>query len=368
MTWLLAEVQREHGMDLSAEPLALQRLKEAAEKAKIELSTLRAAEIHLPFLAAGPDGPLHLVTTLTRAKFEGLVAPLVAATAVPCQQALADAELTPADIDAVLLVGGQTRMPLVQALVEEVFGQAPSRAVNPDEVVALGAAIQGAALGGQGRDVLLLDVTPLTLGVETQGGTVAPLIPRNTPLPVQRSEVFTTAADDQATVEVHVVQGERSVAAENKSLARFALEGLGPGPRGAVQIAVAFTLDANGILQVSATDRASGQVRAVTVQPASGLGEAEVARMVAEAARYRAQDAAREALIAARNGADALLGQVARLGAAAGTTLDAAALEELGVLAAGLEAALPTGDSAQILERTAHLRAALDALRLEKAS
>jgi len=296
------------------------------------------------------------------------VAPLVAATAAPCQQALADAELAPGDIDAVLLVGGQTRMPLVQALVEEVFGQAPSRGVNPDEVVALGAAIQGAALGGQGADVLLLDVTPLTLGVETQGGTVAPLIPRNTPLPVQRSEVFTTAQDDQATVEVHVVQGERALACENKSLARLALEGLGAGQRGVAQIAVAFTLDANGILQVQATDRASGQARGVTVAPASGLGEAEVARMVAEAARYRAQDAAREALIGARNGADALLGQVARLVAARGPALDAAVVEELGALAGGLEAALPTGDTAQIAERTAQLRHSLDALRLDIAS
>ncbi len=369
MTWLLEQVQREQGVDLRGEPLALQRLKEAAEKAKIELSTLRATEIHLPFLAGGPDGPLHLTTTLTRARFEGLVAPLVAATAGPCQQALADAELEPGDIDAVLLVGGQTRMPLVQALVEEVFGQAPSRAVQPDEVVALGAAIQGAALGGQaGADVLLLDVTPLTLGVETQGGGVAALIPRNTPLPVQRTEVFTTADDDQATVEVHVVQGERPLAGENKSLARFALEGLGPGPRGAVQIAVAFTLDANGILQVEARERASGQVRAVTVHPASGLGEAEVGRMVAEAARYRAQDAAREALIEARNEADALLGQVARVVDGPGTALEAAALEELGVLAGGLEAALPTGDRAQIGERTARLRHALDALRLQDAN
>ena len=312
MAWLQGEFERAHGVALGAEPQALQRLKEAAEGAKIALSTRRETEIALPFLAAGPEGPLHLTTTLTRAKLEGLVAELVAATAAPCRQALADAELEPHEIDAVLLVGGQTRMPLVQAVVEEVFLRAPSRAVNPDEVVAAGAAIQGAALAGQVADVLLLDVTPLTLGVETAGGAVAALIPRNTPVPVARTEVFTTAQDDQASVEVHVVQGERPLAGENKSLARFALEGLGGGQRGAQQIAVGFTLDANGILAVRAREVGSGIERGITVRPTSGLGEAEVRRMVAEAARYRARDAAREALIGARNGADALLGQVAR--------------------------------------------------------
>src|SRR5205085_3991583 len=245
--WLVQGFRAEHGIDLRTDRLALQRLKEAAEKAKIELSSLLHADINLPFIAAGPQGPLHLSATLTRAKFEGLVADLIEGTAMPCRRALADAEMTPEDIDAVILVGGQTRMPAVQALVRDIFGREPSKAVNPDEVVAAGAAVQGAALAGEVSNVLLLDVTSLTLGVETQGGRIAPLIPRNTTVPTTRAEIFTTALDGQDSVEVHVTQGERPLARDNKSLARFHLDGIPAAPRGVPQIEVSFALDANGI-------------------------------------------------------------------------------------------------------------------------
>src|ERR671934_1331193 len=349
--WLVQGFNAEHGIDLRTDRLALQRLKEAAEKAKIELSSLLHADINLPFIAAGPQGPLHLSATLTRAKFEGLVADLIEATAAPCRRALADADVTAQDIDAVVLVGGQTRMPAVQALVRDLFGREPSKAVNPDEVVAAGAAIQGAALAGGLSNVLLLDVTPLTLGVETQGGGMVPLIPRNTTVPAARSEIFTTAIDGQDSVEVHVTQGERPLARDNKSLARFHLDGIPPAPRGVPQIEVSFTLDANGILHVSARDCALGHTQHVTVTPSSGLSEADMDRMVESAAHHRDHDRRRQAAITLRNEADALLNKANRMVREVGERLDEAQREDLTLLTRALDVSLPTGDMPQIHER-----------------
>ena len=357
--WLVQGFSAEHGIDLRTDRLALQRLKEAAEKAKIELSSLLHSDINLPFIAAGPQGPLHLSATLTRAKFEGLVADLIEATAAPCRRALADAEVTAQDIDAVILVGGQTRMPAVQALVRDLFGREPSKAVNPDEVVAAGAAIQGAALAGGLSNVLLLDVTPLTLGVETQGGSMVPLIPRNTTVPATRSEIFTTAIDGQDTVEVHVTQGERPLARDNKSLARFHLDGIPPAPRGVPQVEVSFTLDANGILHVSARDCALGRTQHVTVTPSSGLSEADMDRMVDNAAHHRDHDRRRQAAITLRNEADALLNKANRMVREVGERLDEAQREELALLSRALDVSLPTGDMPQIRERMKLLDQAL---------
>jgi molecular chaperone DnaK len=357
--WLVQGFSAEHGIDLRTDRAALQRLKEAAEKAKIELSGLLHADINLPFIAAGPQGPLHLSATLTRAKFEGLVADLIEATAAPCRRALADADVTAQDIDAVILVGGQTRMPAVQALVRDLFGREPSKAVNPDEVVAAGAAVQGAALAGGLSNVLLLDVTPLTLGVETQGGSMVPLIPRNTTVPATRAEIFTTAIDGQDTVEVHVTQGERPLARDNKSLARFHLDGIPPAPRGVPQIEVSFTLDANGILHVSARDCALGRTQHVTVAPSSGLSEADMDRMVENAARFRDHDRRRQAAITLRNEADALLNKANRVVREVGERLAEPQREELTLLTRALDVSLPTGDMLQIRERMKLLDQAL---------
>jgi molecular chaperone DnaK len=357
--WLVQGFSAEHGIDLRTDRPALQRLKEAAEKAKIELSSLLHADINLPFIAVGPQGPLHLSATLTRAKFEGLVADLIEATAAPCRRALADADVTAEDIDAVILVGGQTRMPAVQALVRDLFGREPSKAVNPDEVVAAGAAIQGAALAGGLSNVLLLDVTPLTLGVETQGGSMVPLIPRNTTVPATRSEIFTTAIDGQDTVEVHVTQGERPLARDNKSLARFHLDGIPPAPRGVPQIEVSFTLDANGILHVSARDCALGRTQHVTVTPSSGLSEADMDRMVENAARHRDHDRRRQAAITLRNEADALVNKANRVVREVGERLGERQREELTLLTRALDVSLPTGDMLQIRERMKLLDQAL---------
>ena len=360
--WLVESFQAEHDIDLRHDNVALQRLKEAAEKAKIELSTLFQAEINLPFIAANDQGPFHLSTSLTRARLEGLVYDLIEATVEPCHRAMQDAEVTPADIDAVVLVGGQTRMPAVQDLVRRLFGREPSKSVNPDEVVAIGAAIQAGALAGNIANVLLLDVTPLTLGVETQGGTVAPLIPRNTTVPTTRSEVFTTAIDDQDSVEIHVTQGERPMAHENKSLARFHLDGIPSAPRGVPQIDVSFSLDANGILSVAAHDRATGREQHITVMPSSGLSTSDVDRMVDEAEHYRAQDQVRENVIALRNAADALLYQVERA-VRDSKRADESLIEKLALLAEMLEASLRTSDGAQILERIERLQTALESFR-----
>jgi len=304
--WLVEEFKKEQGIDLSKDPMALQRLKEAAEKAKCELSTVPQTEINLPFITADSSGPKHLNMKLTRAKFESLTEDLIERTVDPCLQALKDAGLKPEDIDEVILVGGSTRMPAVQEKVKEIFGKEPHRGVNPDEVVAMGAAIQGGVLAGDVHDVLLLDVTPLSLGIETLGGVMTKLIPRNTTIPTRKSEIFTTAADNQTTVDIHVLQGEREMAADNKSIGRFQLSGIPPAPRGIPQIEVTFDIDANGILNVSARDKATGKEQKIIIQPSSGLTEDEIQRMVKEAEAHAAEDKAKRELIDLKNQADQL--------------------------------------------------------------
>ncbi len=303
--WLVDNFRKEHGIDLRNDKQALQRLKEAAEKAKIELSTTMSADINLPFITADASGPKHLNTTLTRAKLEQLVDDLIQKSIEPCRQALKDAKLETKNVDTVLLVGGMTRMPAIQEAVKKFFGKEPTKGVNPDEVVALGAAIQAGVLGGDVKDILLLDVTPLTLSVETLGGVATPMIERNTTIPISKTQVYSTAADNQTQVEIHVVQGERPLAADNKSLGRFILDGLPPAPRGVPQIEVTFDIDANGILNVSARDKATGKEQRITITASSGLSDAEIDRMVKEAEKYASEDAKRKERIEVRNHAEA---------------------------------------------------------------
>ncbi len=302
--YVAAEFRKEQGIDLREDRMALQRLKEAAEKAKVELSTVMQAEINLPFITADASGPKHLTMTLTRAKVEQLVGDLIEKTIPPCRQALEDAKVTTGDVDEVILVGGQTRMPAVQEAIKQFFGKELHKGVNPDEVVALGAAIQAGVLGGEVKDVLLLDVTPLTLGIETLGGVATSLVPRNTTIPYHTSQIFSTAADGQTSVEVHVVQGERPMAADNKTLGRFILDGIPPAPRGIPQVEVSFDLDANGILNVSAQDKATGREQHITITASSGLTEEEIKRMVDEAKSHEAEDRRRKEEIEARNYGD----------------------------------------------------------------
>jgi molecular chaperone DnaK len=304
--WIVAEFRRSDGVDLGRDRMALQRLKEAAEKAKIELSTALETDINLPFITADAAGPKHLQLTLTRATFEQLVDDLLDRSMGPVRRALADAGLSPSDIDEVVLVGGSTRVPRIQQLVTSFFGREPHKGVNPDEVVAVGAAIQGGVLKGEVKDVLLLDVTPLSLGIETLGGVMTTLIPRNTTIPARKSEIFSTAADDQPSVEVHVLQGERPMARDNRTLGRFHLVGLPPAPRGVPQIEVTFDIDANGIVNVSAKDVGTGKEQKITISGSSGLSNADVERMVQDATAHAAEDRARRELIDARNQADAL--------------------------------------------------------------
>jgi molecular chaperone DnaK len=305
--WIADEFKKEQGVDLRRDRMALQRLKEAAEKAKIELSSTLQTEINLPFITADQSGPKHLVMTLTRAKLEALVADLIERTIEPCRQAMKDAGVTAADIDEVVLVGGQTRMPKVQEVVKQLFGQEAHKGVNPDEVVAVGAAIQGGVLGGDVKDVVLLDVTPLSLGVETLGGAMTVLIPRNTTIPTRKSEIFSTAADNQTAVDIHVLQGERPLAKDNRTLGRFRLEGIPPAPRGVPQVEVTFDIDANGILNVSAQDKASGKQQQITITASSGLSKQEVERMVREAEANASEDARRRQEIELRNQVDTLV-------------------------------------------------------------
>jgi molecular chaperone DnaK len=310
--WLTAQFKQSEGIDLSKDRMALQRLKEAAEKAKIELSSTMETEINLPFITADQTGPRHLQMKLSRARLEQLVDDLLDRTMGPVRQALADAGVDPKQIDEVVLVGGSTRMPRVQQLVREFFGREPHRGVNPDEVVAVGAAVQGGVLTGHIKDMLLLDVTPLSLGIETLGGVMTTLIARNTTIPSRRSEMFSTAADDQTSVEVHVVQGERPLARDNRTLGRFHLVGLPAAPRGVPQVEVAFDIDANGIVNVSAKDMATGKEQKITISGSGGLSKDEVDRLVQEAQAHASDDQARRDLIDARNQADALAYQVER--------------------------------------------------------
>ena len=304
MDWICAEFLREQGIDLKQDPMALQRLRESAERAKIELSTLAQTEINLPFITADASGPKHLVLTLSRSKLEQLVDDLVQRTVEPCRQAMADAGLSAGDVQEVILVGGMTRMPAVQKAVVDLFGREPHQGVNPDEVVAIGAAIQAGVLQGEVQDILLLDVTPLTLGIETLGGVSTPLIPRNTTIPTSKSETFTTAADGQTSVEVHVLQGERAQAVDNKTIGRFNLEGILPAPRGVPQIEVTFDIDANGILNVSATDKGTGKEQRITITASSGLSKEETERLINEAEQHAEEDKRRRQEVETRNGAD----------------------------------------------------------------
>ncbi len=306
MHWILDEFKKQEGIDLSKDPLALQRIKEAAEKAKIELSTAQESEINQPFITSGADGPKHLVMKLSRAKLEEIVHDLVEATLVPVKKALADAKLGAKDINEVVLVGGMTRMPLVLATVEKFFGKKPNISVNPDEVVAMGAAIQGGVLEGSVKDVLLLDVTPLTLGIETMGGVRTALIERNTTIPASKSQTFSTAADNQPSVEIHVLQGEREMAADNKSLGRFILDGIPPAPRGIPQVEVTFDIDASGILSVTAKDKATNKSQSIRIEASTGLKDEEIERMKKDAELHAEEDKHKKELVEARNIADTL--------------------------------------------------------------
>ena len=313
INWIADEFKQENGIDLRKDRQALQRLKEAAEKAKIELSTTLNAEINLPFITADASGPKHLNKSLSRAKLENLVDDLVRKSIAPCRQALKDAGLSTSDVDAVLLVGGMTRMPAIQESVKGFFGKEPTKGVNPDEVVALGAAIQAGVLGGDVKDILLLDVTPLTLSVETLGAVATAMIDRNTTIPSKKSQVYSTAADNQTQVEIHIVQGERPMATDNKSLGKFILDGIPPAPRGLPQIEVAFDIDANGILNVSAKDKATGREQAITITASSGLSDVEVETMVAEAEKFASQDAERKEQAEVSNQAEGAIFQAEKL-------------------------------------------------------
>ncbi|PLX25219.1 molecular chaperone DnaK [Candidatus Parcubacteria bacterium] len=309
INWILEEYKKQEGIDLSKDPLALQRLKESAEKAKMELSSSMETEINQPFITTDESGPKHLVMKMTRSKLEELVGELVDNTLKPCEKALKDAGLKASDIEEIIMVGGMTRMPLVQKKVEEFFGKKPNISVNPDEVVAMGAAVQAGVLQGDVKDVLLLDVTPLTLGLETLGGVRTPLIPRNTTIPASKSQIFSTAADNQDTVEIHVLQGEREMAADNKTLGRFTLSGIPPAPRGVPQVEVSFDIDANGILNVKAIDKATSKEQSITIKSSSGLSEDEIEKMQKDAEAHAEEDKKKKEEVETRNNAENIIFQ-----------------------------------------------------------
>jgi molecular chaperone DnaK len=311
--YLVAEFKKDQGLDLTKDPMAVQRLREAAEKAKIELSSAASTDINLPYITADQSGPKHLTLKLTRAKFEQLIDDLVDRTLGPCRQALSDAGLAASDIDEVVLVGGSTRIPLVQQKVTQLFGKEPNQTVNPDEVVAVGAAIQGGVLAGDVKDVLLLDVTPLSLGIETLGNVMTKLIEKNTTIPTRRSQIFSTASDSQPQVEIHVLQGEREISAGNRTLGRFILDGIPPAPRGVPQIEVGFDIDANGILSVSASDKATGKEQSIRIEGSGGLSKEEIDRMVGDAATHAAEDAAQKERIEKHNALDSMIYQAEKM-------------------------------------------------------
>jgi molecular chaperone DnaK len=352
--WLIAEFKQEQGLDLSSKgnEMALQRLRDAAEKAKIELSTTIETEINLPFVTADASGPKHLVRKLTRAKLEQLVEDLVERSVEPCKKAIADAGISFKDIDEVVLVGGQTRMPRIQELVKKLFGREPHRGVNPDEVVAIGAAVQAGVLAGEVKDLLLLDVTPLTLAIETLGGVATPMIPRNTTIPTKKTETFSTAADSQTEVEVHVLQGERPLAAQNRTLGKFKLGGIPPAPRGIPQIEVTFDIDANGILNVNAKDTATGKDTRITITSSSGLSKDEVEKMAKEAEAHAGEDKEKREEIDSRNSLDGLVYNIEKMLKDSGEKVQAADKTEV-------EAAL--ADSKKLLEGTPSAKELKDA-------